>query len=115
MSDQSKVVGAVGGAVGLGSFAAALGFCCAAPWAVTLLGVTGAVALARLEFLLPYALGAAAALLGMGFWLAYRRPADCLDGTCAPKSRRVLQWVVWTGAVLVAALAIFGLVARVTT
>lgn len=67
MGEKLKVAG---GAVGLGGFAAALGLCCGVPWAVALLGVTGAVVLARLAFLLPYALAGAAVLLGFGFWFS---------------------------------------------
>jgi mercuric ion transport protein len=114
MGEKGRVIGAVGGAVGLSGFAAALGFCCAVPWAVALLGVTGAVAFARLAFLLPYALLGAIVLLGAGFWLAYRRPAECADGTCVPSSRRALQWVVWIATVVVAALAVLALTVRVT-
>jgi mercuric ion transport protein len=114
MSEKGRVIGVAGGAVGLSGFAAALGFCCAVPWAVTLLGVTGAVAFARLAFLLPYALLGAIALLGVGFWLAYRRPAECTDGTCVPNSRRALRWVVWISAIVVACLAALALTVRVT-
>ena len=56
MSDKNRVIGTAGGAPGLGAFTAVIGACCGLPWAVALLGVTGAVALARLSFLLPYAL-----------------------------------------------------------
>lgn len=114
MGEKRRLFGAVGGAVGFSGFAAALGFCCAAPWAVTLLGVTGAVAFARLAFLLPYALVVAILFLGVGFWLAYRRPADCADGSCVPASRRALRWVVWIAALVVAGLAVVALTARVT-
>lgn len=105
MSERRRIISAAGGALGLGGFAAALGLCCTVPWAVTLLGVTGAVALARLAFLLPYALIAAVVLLGVSFWYAYRQPVTCVDGTCAPASRRTLQWIVWIAALIVAALA----------
>lgn len=100
--------------MGLSGFAAALGFCCAVPWAVALLGVTGAVAFARLAFLLPYALLGAFALLGVGFWLAYRRPAECEDDTCVPTNQRALKWVVWISAVIVAALTVIALTVQVT-
>lgn len=113
MGEKRRVFGTVGGAVGLGGFAAALGFCCTAPWAVALLGVSGAVVLARMTFLLPYVLIGSAALLGVGFWLAYRRPAGCADETCAPTSRRAMQWVVWIAAVIVAGMVIVALKARV--
>ena len=106
MAEKARVIGAAGGALGLGGLAAALGLCCTVPWAVALLGVTGAVAFARLAPLLPYTLIGAVALLGMGFWWAYRRPAACSDVSCAPTSRRTLRWIVWIAAVLVGALSV---------
>jgi hypothetical protein len=90
MSEKGRVIGTAGGALGLGGLAAAFGLCCTLPWAVALLGVTGAVAFARLAFLLPYALIGAAA------------------------SRRALQWIVWIAAVVVAALSIVALTVQVT-
>jgi len=108
MAEKPTVIGAAGGALGLGAFAAAVGGCCGAPWAVALLGVTGAVALARLAFLLPYALIGAAALLGVAFWWAYR--PDCADGTCPSSTRqRRLRVVVWVAAGLVAFLTVVAL------
>jgi hypothetical protein len=49
MSDRTRAIGTAGGALGLGAFAATVGACCGLPWAVALLGVSGAVALARLS------------------------------------------------------------------
>ena len=109
MSEKARVVGAVGGALGLSGFSAALGLCCTVPWAVALLGVTGAVAFARLAFLLPYTLVGAVALLGVGFWWAYRQPVACANGPCTPASRRILQWIVWIAALIVAALSAIAL------
>jgi hypothetical protein len=95
MSEKVRVIGTAGGAFGLGAFAAAIGACCGLPWAVALLGVSGAVALARLSFLLPYALFVGAgALLAVGFWWTYRPAAVCADGTCNPE-RSVYAWNVW--------------------
>jgi mercuric ion transport protein len=110
MAEQSVVLGTAGGALGLGALAAAVGGCCAAPWAVALLGVTGAVALARLTFLLPYALGGAIVLLGVAFWSAYRPLRACADGACASTTRRSLRIFVWIATALVAA---FGTIALV--
>jgi mercuric ion transport protein len=112
VSEKLKVAGIAGGAVGFGGFAAALGLCCSVPWAVALLGVTGAVAFARLAFLLPYALVGAAAFLGFGFWLAYRKP-KCPDGTCAP--RAPLRLVIWLTAAIVVVLATTAVWYRSTT
>lgn len=111
MAEKPVVVGAAGGALGLGAFAAAVGGCCALPWAVALLGVTGAVTLARLTFLLPYALGGAAVLLGVAFWWAYRPLPACADGTCVSTTRRSLRIVVWVATALVAVLAAVSLIA----
>lgn len=105
MSEKTRIVGTAGGALGLGAFAAAIGACCGMPWAVALLGVSGAVALARLSFLLPYALLGAGALLAVAFWWVYRPVPACSEGTCNPLSRRPLRWLVWAAAVLVGGLS----------
>jgi hypothetical protein len=109
MNDKSRVISSASGALGLGAFAAAVGACCGLPWAVALLGVSGAVVLARLSFLLPYALLGAGALLGVAFWWAYRPRAACADGTCDASGRHRLRWMVWAAALLVAALAMVAL------
>jgi hypothetical protein len=101
MSDKTRVIGTAGGALGLGAFAATVGACCGLPWAVALLGVSGAVALARLSFLLPYALLGAGGLMAVAFWWAYRPPAVCADGTCDTAGRRPLRRIVWAAALLV--------------
>jgi len=109
LKDKTRVIGTTGGALGLGAFAAAVGACCGLPWTVALLGVGAAVALARLSFLLPYALLGAAGLLGVAFWWAYRPPAVCADGTCDTSSRRPLRWIVWAATLLVLGLATISL------
>jgi hypothetical protein len=114
MSETTRVIGATGGAFGLGGFAAAVGLCCSVPWAVTIFGVGGAVLFARLAFLLPYALLGAAGFLAFAFWLAYRPSPKCVDGTCAPRERRAARWLVWIAAVLVAAFSYIALTMRVT-
>jgi hypothetical protein len=114
VSDKARVIGAASGAFGLGGFAAALGLCCSVPWAVAILGVSGAVTFARLAFLLPYALVGAASLLAIAFWSAYRKPVDCADDTCPPQTRRTLRWIVWIAAAIVAAFAFVALTMQVT-
>lgn len=101
MSEQHRILGATGSAVGLSALALALGACCVAPWAVALLGVGGAVMLARLAVLQPYVVAATLALLGVGFWYAYRRRATAADGSCALDNRKSLRRAVWIGALLV--------------
>jgi hypothetical protein len=100
---KGRVIGATGGAVGLGALAAALGTCCVAPWAVSLVGVAGAVALARLAFLAPIMIGGALLLLGLAFYFAYRPLSVCEDGTCDTTTQRRLRWIAWGGACGVAA------------
>ncbi len=110
MREKQRVIGAAGGALGLSAFAAALGACCVAPWAVALLGVTGAIALVRLAFLQPYLLAGALVLLVLAFWSAYRRSAEGSDATCAPSRRRSLRWIAWIAAALVAGLSAMSLI-----
>ena len=105
MTEKARVLGTAGGALGFGALSAAIGACCGFPWAVALLGVSGAVTLARLSFLLPYALCGAVALLALAFWWAYRPIAVCVEGTCNPGSRRPLRIIVWAATVLVVGLA----------
>ena len=109
MNDKLRVMGTTGGALGLGAFAAAIATCCGVSWTVALLGVSGAVALARLSFLMPYALLGAGALLAVAFWWAYRPPVVCTDGTCDTSSRRPLRRIVWGAALLVVGLAALAL------
>lgn len=114
MSEKARIIGAATGAFGLGGFAAAVALCCTVPWAVAILGVTGAVAFARLAFLLPYSVVGAAGLVGLAFWWVYRTPVECKDGTCVPPNRQKLRWLVWISAVIVAALSIVALTMQVT-
>lgn len=101
MNDRPKILGAAGGAVGLSTIALAFGVCCVAPWAVTVLGVGGAILLARLSVFQPYVVAATLALIGIGFWYAYRRRPAADGQTYAIENRRGLRWTVWIGAVIV--------------
>jgi hypothetical protein len=65
--------GATGGSIGLSALAAGIGLCCVAPWAVALLGVSGAVALAGLGAYRPYFIIAAVVLFAGALWATYRR------------------------------------------
>lgn len=104
MNETSKVTSITGGAVGLSALALVFGTCCIAPWAVALLGVGGAVMLARLAFVQPYLVAATAVLIAVGFWYVYRRTPT--DGSCSVANRRRLRWLVWTGALIVIAIDI---------
>jgi hypothetical protein len=113
MTKKSNIAGIAGSAIGISGFATALGLCCGLPWAVALLGVSGAIALARLAFLLPYALIGAGALLTIGFWLAYRKP-HCDDGQCREASNQGQRVLMWIAALIVGVLASVALLSRVT-
>jgi len=104
MNEKPRIVGVTGGALGLSALALAFGVCCVAPWAVALLGVAGAVMLARLAFIQPYVVAATIVLFGGGFWYAYRRPRA--DGACNVTQQRRLCWMVWGAAAIVIAIDI---------
>jgi hypothetical protein len=69
-----------------------------APWAVTLLGVAGAVLLARLAFIQAYVVAGTVVLLSLGFWFVYRRPRA--PAVCDVSQQRRLRWLVWSAAIL---------------
>jgi hypothetical protein len=102
MKERTGVVGVTGGALGLSALALAFGVCCVAPWAVAVLGVAGAVLLARLAFIQPYVVAATIVLLGVGFWVAYRSPKTA--AACDVAQQRKLRWLVWGAAILVIAI-----------
>ncbi|HEX3398629.1 MAG TPA: mercuric transporter MerT family protein [Steroidobacteraceae bacterium] len=112
MSNKSKVLGATGGAVGLSAVALAFGLCCVAPWAVALLGVGGAILLARLAFFQPYVIAGTLVLIGAGFWYAYRKRTGAGGEACAVENRKSLRWMVWVGALIVLALDIASFIPR---
>lgn len=103
MTEKPQILGVTGGALGLSGLALAFGACCTVPWAVAVLGVSGAVLLARMAFIQPYVVAATIVLLGVGFWFAYRRrPA----AACDVAQQRHLRWTVWIAAVTVVAIDI---------
>ncbi|MGH8427182.1 MAG: hypothetical protein ACRES7_04275 [Gammaproteobacteria bacterium] len=70
--------------------ASAVGLCCFATWVVPLLGVTGAIWFARLGPYRPYFIGAAALLLVVGLWGAFRARKTCAADA---RKRRRLVWL----------------------
>jgi hypothetical protein len=102
MKGKRTAVGVTGGALGLSALALAFGVCCVSPWAVTLLGVAGAVLLARFAFIQSYVVAATIALLSVGFWVAYRRPV----AGCDVAQQRKLRWLAWGAAILVSVIDI---------
>jgi mercuric ion transport protein len=110
MSEKPRVVGLTSGALGLSALALAFGTCCVAPWAVTVLGVSGAVVLARVAFVQPYVVAGTLALLGIGFWFVYRRPRA--EAACDIARQRRLRWLVWSAAIIVVAIDVASFVPR---
>jgi len=80
--------------------------CCVLPLSLATAGVSGAW-IASLSVLAPFQLGLrmlAIILLGMGFWIIYRRPARGADGgSCvAVPSQRATKSALWFGTLLMA-------------
>lgn len=104
MDEQTRIQATTGGAIGLGAIASFIGMCCIGPWAVTLFGVSGAITLARFDFLRPYIIGAATIMLAWAFWRVYRQQPVCTDGVCAAGPSTWLKLSLWIAtAMLVAA------------
>lgn len=94
--------------ISLGGILAALGAaaCCVVPFALFLLGITGAWIgdLTALEPYQPIFAGIALGFIGYGAYRIYRRPQiACADGSyCArPSSGRLAKIGLWSAAVLV--------------
>lgn len=92
---------AAGSAAGLSAFASVVGLCCVGPWTVALLGVSGAITMARLEPARPYILAVAAALLAWAFWRVYQPRPQCVDGPCRGTPSIWLKLTLWLAAGLV--------------
>ena len=100
----------------IGSVAVAAA-CCWLPLVAVGLGLGAGGAAALLEPYRGWFLGAAAALLGIGFYFDYRREEPCApDGSCPPQRpllRRVNRVVLWSSAALVVGFALFPEITRV--
>jgi mercuric ion transport protein len=101
MNDDHKVAATTGGAIGISAVASFVGLCCIGPWAVAVLGVTGAVTMARFQPLRPWILGVAALMLAWAFWRVYRPRPVCEDDTCPAGPSVWLKVTLWVAAFLV--------------
>ncbi len=98
MAEGNKAVAATtSGAIGLSALASLVGLCCIGPWTVALLGVSGAVAMARWQPLRPYVLAVAAVMLLWAFWRVYG--PRCTSG-CSAKVSIWLHSMLWLSALL---------------
>ena len=106
MKDNTKLLnaGAIGTALGAS-------ICCLGPLLLAVMGLGGGALLLKFEPYRPYLLAATASLLGVAFYLTYRRPPpeDCEPGSvCArPSSRRGQKIVLWVVTLLVVLIAAF--------
>jgi len=80
--------------------------CCVAPFALFLLGISGAWIsnLTALEPYQPIFAAIAFGFLGYGFYLVYRKPrVACAEGSycAAPASKRTAKIGLWSAAILV--------------
>jgi hypothetical protein len=107
MQEGKKIIASGGSAVGLSMFASMIGLCCIGPWTVALLGVSGAVSMAKWEPLRPYILGLAGTMLAWAFWRTYRLKRACLAEGCAEKAPGIAMHLsLWASAAMLV-LAVF--------
>lgn len=92
--------------------------CCVVPFALFVVGVSGAW-IANLTALKPYQpifVGLTLVCLGAGYYAVYRKPkaAECVDGSyCAnPTSDRIARIGLWVASVLIVVALGFPYVAR---
>ena len=104
---ENRRILASGGAAGLSLFASFVGLCCIGPWTVALLGVSGAVSMARWQPFRPYILGVAGALLAWTFWRTYRLRRVCLAEGCEHERPGVAMYVSLYLSALLLLLAVF--------
>ena len=100
---QGAVVGSSLGAIASGLAAAASTFCCAGPAVIAILGTSGVIAAARLEPYRVYLIAASIALLGIGFWFAYRPKGGCIGKTCTTTSAKITRALLWIAALVTGA------------
>jgi copper chaperone CopZ len=97
--------------VGLAALASAglASVCCLGPLALTALGLGGVGLAAGLTRYRPVFLVLTAAVLAVGFYLAYRkREQPCADGSCEVRSgSKTMKAALWSVAALALALATF--------
>jgi MerT mercuric transport protein len=107
MQERGIIIASGGSAVGLSMFASFVGLCCIGPWTVALLGVSGAVSMARWQPFRPYILSVAGSMLAWAFWRTYRLKRVCLaEGCTDERPGAAMYFSVWLSALLLV-LAVF--------
>ena len=100
MDENTKIATTTGSAIGLGAIASFIGFCCVGPWAVTLFGVSGAIAIAKFAILRPYIISAGAILFIWAFWRIYRPQPTCDEEACVAGQSIWLKASLWSAAAM---------------
>jgi hypothetical protein len=101
MQESKKIIASGGSAVGLSMVASLVGLCCIGPWTVALLGVSGAVSMARWQPYRPYILSVAGGMLAWAFWRTYRLRRVCLAKRCMDKPPgTAMYFSLWLSALL---------------
>jgi hypothetical protein len=103
MKQGSAVIGSSLGAITSGLVAAAITFCCAGPAVFAVIGTSGVLAAARLEPYRIYFIPVSVALLGIGFFLAYRPKGGCVGKTCTTTSAKITRALLWFAALVTVA------------
>jgi mercuric ion transport protein len=103
MKQVPVVIGSSLGAIASGLVATASAICCAGPAVIAVLGTSGVLAAARLAPYRPYFIVASVALLGIGFWLAYRPKGGCIGKTCTTTSAKITRALLWIAALITGA------------
>ena len=107
MKQNPIVIGSSLGAIASGFAVVATTFCCAGPAVAAFIGTGGVLMGARPEpFRLYFVLGSIA-LLGVGFWLAYRPKGGCIGRTCTTTNARITRAILWIGALLTGGALLF--------
>jgi hypothetical protein len=107
MQERNKIIASGGGAVGLSLLASFVGLCCIRLWTIALLGVSGAVSMARWQPFRPYILSVAGTMLAWSFWRTYRLERVCLaKGGADKRPGPAMYFSLWLSAVLLL-LAVF--------
>jgi copper chaperone CopZ len=100
---EKRVLSTVGGVV----TAIVASLCCIGPVVVALIGVGSIGAFSAFEAYRPYLVGITVAILGLAFYLTYRkREVKCEDGSCTVESAGKWNKVSVWGATVIAAVAL---------
>ena len=103
LNTHGKALSTVGGVV----TAIVASLCCIGPVVAALIGVGSIGAFSAFEAYRPYLIGITVAILGLAFYLTYRkREVQCADGSCTVASAGKWNKISVWGATLVAAMAI---------